>query len=90
MPKTPATDPAGTFWPTESYLEGCSANTVAIIAIAQGAADADYPEDGSDRTPEDKAFWDRVRREADRIASWAVDGLAIKGKAVPGSGAAQK
>lgn len=81
MPETPAMNAAGASWPAEDHVEGCSANAVATIAIAQAAADADHPEDGSDRKPEDEAFWERVRLEANRIASWAVDGLGITGKA---------
>lgn len=81
MADNSAADTPEAYWPTTGELVGCSANTIAAIMIREGALNADFPGDGEDRSPEDKAFWDRVFREADRIASWTVDGLAITGKA---------
>ena len=49
--------------------------------IRSGSMNADYPGDGQDRSPEDEAFWDRVYRESDRIADWAVQGLGITSRA---------
>ena len=81
MADNPAADTPEAYWPTAGELVGCSANTVAAIMIREGALNADFPGDGEDRKPEDEAFWERVRLEADRIASWAIEGLAITGNA---------
>ena len=77
QPSTPAT----ANWPAKPEVTGCSAQSIATLMIRAGALDADYPGDGEDRSPEDDAFWERVHREAHRIASWTVDGLGITGRA---------
>lgn len=69
------------FWPAEDYVAGCSAKSIAASMIREGSLNADYPGDGEERSAEDDAFWERVRQNADRIASWAVQGLAITDKA---------
>lgn len=67
-------------WPGVKEVAGCDPQALARIAITAGSDDADYQE--GQRNPDDDAFWERVRANADRIAQWTISGLGITGKAI--------
>ncbi|RWB08808.1 hypothetical protein [Mesorhizobium sp.] len=68
-------------WPSGREVVNCDPVAVAGLAIMSGARDAPYADDQNPSTAE-IAFWDRVAEERERIASWAVQGLSIQGRAV--------
>ena len=61
-------------------MHNCEPQKMVALAI-HGGANHEIGGD-SDLTPADRAFWERVVAESDRIATWAVNGLAITGRAV--------
>ena len=81
-----STTTAAAAWPAEDYVADCNANKLAKHTIMHGSKDADYSH--RKRSDENTAFWDRVHSEADRIASWGIQGLAITGPAVKADKAA--
>lgn len=77
-------NPVAAAWPCTPEMKDCSAKAAAAIMIRSGCAAAAYghqAESGDAPFPSDKAFWERVASESDRIASWAVQGLGITGPA---------
>lgn len=66
-------------WPAEAHVAECDAAACAAVVIGSGAENADYT--GGTRDRKDDLFWNRVHAERDRIASWAVQGLGITGRA---------
>lgn len=64
-----------TSWPAHGDVANCDPVAVAKIAIMTGAMDAPY----NDRANSQE--WEFVRENAERIARWAVEGLAITGRA---------
>lgn len=80
-------------WPADDLaVINCDPHTVVEIAIKSAADNAPYNDpdrdiDNPDWEPEasDIAFWDRVKSNADRIATWALSGLSITQRARLGS-----
>jgi hypothetical protein len=70
-----------TKWPAEDVVKGCQAEAVASLAIMGAAHEAPYATKDGTAKSADIAFWDRVAKEAPRIAAWVVQGLTIVGRA---------
>lgn len=71
------------FWPADTSCVGCAPLALAKLGIMSGASNAPYLDldEGAEPDPGELSFWERVRKERERIARWAVSGLGITGRA---------
>lgn len=80
----------GAFWPCAPCFVDCDPTSVAAIMIRAACNDAPYGDDDLSENQIGKSavtFWEQVSTHADRIASWAVQGLGIVGRAQVGGSA---
>lgn len=73
-------------WPAKPEVVACDPVAVASLMIKSGCDEMPYAgidqSEGEKPSASDMRFWGKVYKEADRIASWAIQGLGITGRAI--------